>query len=63
MKTKIELQNELMMVEHDVRHHRNNMIAFGLRGNIEQEATSHNRMIEAESKCDHLRNNIEDCAD
>ena len=70
MKTKLQLECELLMVDHDIKHNRGNMSAFNLRANmatdpkqkadnITSAAFYQNRKLEAESKAEHLRTLIE----
>ncbi|MEM8519041.1 hypothetical protein RCH05_003616 [Janthinobacterium sp. CAN_S7] len=73
MATKIEMEYELLMVEHDVRHNANNMNAFNFRATLCANAAAKaenvvsasfyaNRKAEAENRADHLRNLIADAA-
>lgn len=67
MATKIKLECELLMVEHDIKHNRNNSNAFAFRATLDanpvaraENATAaayyHNCKLEAEARATNIRN-------
>lgn len=71
MTTKLELECQLLKVEHDIRHQTGNMNAFNFRAalclpgaekaeNIVSAAYCETRKLAAENQADHLRNLIAD---
>lgn len=73
MATKLEMECELLMVEHDERFNDNNMKAFNFRAtlcasdvekaeNITAASYYLNRKADAANRADHLRNLIADAA-
>lgn len=72
MATQLEMECELLKVEHDIRFNENNRRAFNFRANLSTNITQkaedivsaifyENRKVDARCRANHLRNLIAGC--